>query len=75
MKDSTFQKVAVATALIYSTLLFALSTFVYLNLEVLPIHSLNDFFAVVIAVATGAGILQFPSVLAYSVFYFVMEKN
>ena len=75
MKESTFLKVAVATALIYSTLMFALSTFVYLNLEVLPIHSLNDFFAVVIAVATGAGILQFPSVLAYSVLYLVTEKN
>lgn len=67
MKDSTFTKVLTAVILTYSSLMFALSTFAYLNLESLPIHSVNSVFGFIVAIAIGAGILQFPSVVMYAV--------
>lgn len=48
--------------LIYSALFFALSSFAYLNLELMP-HIENSFVAIVIGVAIGSGVLQFPMAL------------
>lgn len=74
MSDKIFSRVILAVTLIYSILFFSLSTFAYLNLDSMPMPS-NDFVSILVAVAIGSGVLQFPAIVGLVVVFLFTEEN
>jgi O-acetyl-ADP-ribose deacetylase (regulator of RNase III) len=75
MKGNTMKMPLLITANLFSALYFALSSFAYLNSETLaPLaNAEGTITSIGVAVAIGAGVIQFPSILAITVALLVVK--